>query len=341
MDINSSGTIFGTPTTAGSYDFTVEANAGNNITAAKSFRITVISSDKKPESPITPIITTDPLLPSGTVDIFYTTQLSSSVSNASWDISSGNLPGGLSLSTAGVISGTPTVSGTFSFTVRASNGTASSTKNFSITVNSPTSISIMPQTLSSGIVGSEYTASLSADVSGVTWSVSSGDRSGSLPAGLTLNPSTGVISGTPTEQGTFTFIVFAEKGSRFGLRRYTLKIARFAITTDSLPSGSVGSPYSYHLQANGPVSRWSIDVNCPDWLTLDRSTGAVYGTPTRAGDYTLTVRAENSYAYDVKSFTISVSGSSGGVVGSSSGGGGCDSGFGLFGILALLILKRR
>lgn len=121
------------------------------------------------------------------------------------------------------------------------------------------------------------------------------------------------------------------------MRRYTLKIARFAITTASLPAGAVGSPYSYTFQANAPVSKWSID--CPDWLTPDSSTGKISGTPARADIYTLTVRAENPYADDIKYFSINVSGSSGGAVGGS--GGGCSAGLGIFGIPALLILKRR
>lgn len=333
------GTLSGMPTIAGTYTFTVGA-ATQNFSTSKIFTLTVKLA-----------ITTDSVMPDAVSGDYYTQTLrAAGASSITWTHISGDIPAWLTLNANGTISGTPTTAGSYDFTVQADAGSdITAAKQFRITVagkepetqkpvsGDTTTITITKTSLMSGTVGTFYSDTITASEAGVTWSISSSDRAGNLPSGLTLNSSTGEISGTPTEAGSFTFIVFAEKGSKWTVRRYTLKIARFAITTALLPAGAVSSPYNYTFQANAPVSKWSID--CPDWLTPDSSTGKISGTPARADIYTLTVRAENPYADDIKYFSINVSGSSGGAVGGS--GGGCSEGLGIFGIPALLILKRR
>jgi hypothetical protein len=133
----------------------------------------------------------------------------------------------LTLSSAGVISGIPTVAGAFPFTVKASNGvTPDATAQLSITINGasdgggteptePTGPATTapaittPATLAAGTAGAAYTQSLTASGGGtVTWTLVDGD----LPLGLTLS-SAGVISGVPTAAGVFTFTVKASNGA--------------------------------------------------------------------------------------------------------------------------------
>ncbi|MDX2111304.1 MAG: putative Ig domain-containing protein [Verrucomicrobiota bacterium] len=128
-----------------------------------------------------------------------------------YSLSAGSLPNGLILSSAGVLSGTPTAAGTFTGTVTASNGTdPNATQAFNIAITAPSS----PPTITStppvgGSVGVAYSTHTytASGTTPVTFSVTAG----SLPTGLTLS-SAGVLSGTPTAAGTFTGTVTAANG---------------------------------------------------------------------------------------------------------------------------------
>ena len=152
------------------------------------------------------IVTTSPL-PQGTVGVSYSQALSASggVPPYTWSITSGALPGGLTLAGSGVISGIPTTVGAYSFTVRAADSVGYNTATFSLTVTAPPALAIATTTpLLSGWVGGPYSQAISA-TGGVTpysWSVTSG----SLPGGLTLS-SAGVVAGTPAAAGVFNFTV--------------------------------------------------------------------------------------------------------------------------------------
>ena len=124
-----------------------------------------------------------------------------------WAVSAGALPDGLALSPAGVLSGTPTTPGTSTFTVRvtdSANPAATATKSFTLTVSD---LAIdTAATLPAAAVSVPYTETLlaSGGTSPYTWALSSG----TLPAPLTLSAA-GVLSGTPTAAGTFSFSIKA------------------------------------------------------------------------------------------------------------------------------------
>jgi len=129
LTISSGGTISGTPTTGGTFNFSVKAtnSAGSDT---KSFSIIITTTA------VAPTITTN-TLPNGMTSTPYSAQLTASgTAPITWSLTSGNLPNGLTLSTGGTISGTPTTSGTFNFTVRATNSAGNVTKSLTIKIES-------------------------------------------------------------------------------------------------------------------------------------------------------------------------------------------------------------
>ena len=195
-----SGQISGTPTAIGTFTFTAMVTDAAHESATVDLSITV--NDNLAVSNVS--------LANGSMGIFYTQTLTASgaVGTMAWSISAGTLPAGLALVPAtGVISGTPTATGTSSFTATVTDGLLrTASKALSININS--GIAVATTSLPDGVIGTAYLQTRAA-VGGTgtySWGLLAGD---SLPAGLSLVGSTGVISGTPTTAGTATFSVMA------------------------------------------------------------------------------------------------------------------------------------
>jgi hypothetical protein len=160
-----------------------------------------------------PLVVTTSSLPGGTVGQSYSTTLAASGGTPpyTWSLVSGSLPNGLQLnSLTGTISGTLSFAGSFSFTVQAADSqspSATATKPLSIVVNPapPAALNITTTSLPGGRVNVAYSQTVQA--TGGTQPYSWSLASGTLPNGLTLNATTGVIRGTPTKKGTYSFVV--------------------------------------------------------------------------------------------------------------------------------------
>ena len=262
-----------------------------------------------------PVITTA-ALPSGTVGTAYSRSLAATGdAPITWSKASGDLPGGVTLSSDGVISGTPTAAGTFSFIVKAGNSAGAATKTLSITINSPASSGpvsvILPPVIATtdlpgGIAGTSYSQNLTATGNTpMTWSVAGG----SLPDGLTLNSTSGAITGLPTKSGSFSFTVKATNSAGSDTKPLTIGVkAAATIATTNLPSGTVGAAYSHGLAATGdaPII-WTFESgSLPNGLTLDSASGTISGTPTASGSFSFTVKAVNNVGGDTKTLSITV-----------------------------------
>ena len=215
-------------------------------------------------------------------------------------ISSGSLPPGLSIDpNTGLISGTPTVPGNYTFTVQVQDSftpPAVATQVYNLHVASP--LLIAPPVAADGVLNAPYTLTLTA--TGGTGNQSWTLVSGSLPSGLSLSAS-GLISGTPTQVNpagnTLTFQV-QDSGSPAQLASvtFTIRIAaalNIITAPGALPDAIIGVPYSFTFQSNGgitPVSWGLASGQLPAGLTLN-SNGTVSGTPTATGSFTFTVQA--------------------------------------------------
>ena len=277
--------------------YTVRAYATNSVGTSYGANVTFTTA--------TPTITLAPAspLPGGTVATAYSQTLTASGGTApySYAITAGALPAGLTLTSAGVLSGTPTAGGTFSFRVNATDaapspGPFSGSQAYSLTIAAPT-ITVAPASLPNGATNTTYSQAITA--SGGTAPYRYAITAGALPAGLTLTAA-GVLSGTPTASGSFTFTVTATdastgSGPYSGSRSYTLNIAGPAIAVGpaTLPAGTVAAAYSQALSASGGTAPYTYAITAgalPAGLTLT-SAGVVAGTPTAGGTFNFTVTA--------------------------------------------------
>ncbi len=210
------GVISGNSTAEGDYEFTVQVEDSSDpvLSSTEEFSID-IETAARAALEITPTS-----LPDGEVGEAYTATLEATEGTEpyTWSISDGSLPDGLTLDSAtGVISGTPTTEGDYSFTVQvqdSSDPVLSDTEEFSIDIETeaPAALEITTTGVDDGQVGVAYTDTTLEATGGTqpyTWSISDG----SLPDGLTLDSATGVISGTPTMEGDYSFTVQVEDSS--------------------------------------------------------------------------------------------------------------------------------
>ncbi len=291
----STGQISGNPTAAVSSDpITVQVTDSSTPARSntRSLSLTV--------APAALAITTTSL-PQGAVDVAYSTTLAAKGGTApySWSITSGTLPTGLSLASAtGVISGTPgaATSASITFEVKDSStptATQSSTLAIAITV---APLNVTTTALANGQIGKPYASMLTA--SGGTPPLSWSLTSGTLPAGISLNSSTGAIAGTPSATANATPLTFtvSDSGSptQSKLVSLTLNVSPATISVVISPQAAgltvtQTTPFSATTNDNAGV-RWSISPSGGSFSPAVSLTGAnvTLTAPGSAGVYTVT-----------------------------------------------------
>jgi hypothetical protein len=287
-----SGAITGSPTSAGSFTFTVQVMDSTSLTQTKAFTIVVVAG-------LT--VTTAPVLPSDSVGVSYTATLAAAGGQSpyTWSVTAGGLPAGVVLDAkSGAVFGTPTASGTFSFTATVTDSASNTAaKQFTISIAAGLTITTAP-VLPNGAVSATYSAALNA-VGGAApyaWSVTQG----ALPAGLTLDPASGLITGSPSAAGEFTFMVqVTDSSSATATKTFNLVISASLVisTPATLPIGSVGVPYSLTLVAIGGSGsyQWTITSGTlPPGLALTANNGVISGTPAGSGTFVFTLNVTDS-----------------------------------------------
>ncbi|WP_279363913.1 putative Ig domain-containing protein [Xanthomonas sacchari] len=309
MLLSSAGVLSGTPSGTGSFNFTVSAtdSGASPISGSRAYTLTVAAPT------VTLPATT---LPNGTAGQAYSaaiTQASGGIAPYTYAVTAGALPAGVTVNSAtGALSGTPTVTGNFSFTLVATDSTSGTpgqaSRSYTLAIVAPT-LTVAPSTLPSGTAGTAYSQTLST--SGGTAPYTYALSSGALPAGLSLS-STGVLSGTPAVAGSFTFVVgVTDAGSFGGSHAYTLSIASptLAITPPTLPAAAINASYSQALSTSGGTAPYSYVLNAgtlPSGMSLSAG-GVLSGTPTTAGNFAFTVGVTDANAFTAaQAFTLTV-----------------------------------
>ncbi len=298
------GVISGTPTSSGNDSFSVSVSDSSSAAQSATMAVT-LSIVAAHSAPGTTLTVNSLSVPSGTQSSSYSTSLQAAGGTApyTWSISSGSLPAGLSLAPNGVVSGTPTASGNFSFgaTVKDAGSpaqTASATVMLSI-VAAGTPLAISSTSLPTGTQSQSYGTVLNATggTAPYTWSIISGE----FPVGISLANNTGLISGIPVVSYTtsLTFRVSdSSNPTQFASVTLSLAVAPapLVLTTSSLPSATQGTSYSSSLQATGGKKpyTWSIAGSLPAGLTLFPATGQISGTPTASGPSNFTATVADS-----------------------------------------------
>lgn len=282
------GQISGNPTEGGTFDFTIEVADSKAVKATKAFTL---------EIAVDPVLITSADLPDGDTATAYSADLEASggVAPLMWSIASGALPRGLALSATGRVSGTPSEAGAFTVTIAVTDAAAATdSRAFTFEITDATPM-ITSQQLPPARAGGPYSAQL--EVTGGTGPYTFSLTTGMLPNGLTLDAS-GLISGMPDDEGTFTFTVeVTDANDATGSLQLMILAAReFSIVTTSLPLALLNDAYDFDLEATGGIApyRWFLanETPLPAGLTLSDQ-GNLSGTPTEAGDFVIRIRAHD------------------------------------------------
>jgi hypothetical protein len=294
------GRLKGTPTTPGSYSFWVKLHTPESPTclgdrADRLFTITIGAA---------PLAIKTSSLRLGVVGATYTETLTAS-GGGSQTWSATGLPAGLAVS-GSTITGTPTTAGNYTVTVSVNNGTSTKSAQFTLQIIDP--LKVTGPASRPAEIGKLFSATfqVSGGLGTYSWAATE------VPAGLTFDAATHVLSGTPSAPGPYTVKVTVTDSAAGLTQDLLVKVnvaAHVAITTRKLKAATVGKKYLLKLKTIGGVKqfKWRSLGKLPAGLKLDARTGAIAGTPTRAGKLTFSIRVTDGLrASATQTLTITV-----------------------------------
>ena len=288
--------ISGIPTVTGTFNVTLTATDSSSPADTGSQPYTIVVSGSLLLAPAS--------LPAAQINVPYSQTISANGGTTpyTYAVTSGVLPPGLVLDpSTGIISGIPTVTNTYIFTITATDSSSpaeTGSQTYTIVVSG--TLVLSPASLSAAQLGVAYTETIVASngTAPYTYAVTSG----ALPPGLSLNASTGVISGIPTVTSTYNFTITATDSStpaNAGLKAYTIVVSgSLILSPTSLPLGQLNMPYGPQtIVASGGTAPYTYAITAgalPPGLSLNTSTGVISGTPTVTSTYNFTITATDS-----------------------------------------------
>ena len=272
------------PVAAGSYSVVVTNNVSAVTSTAAALTVT---------APVVPPVINSANTASGGLGVPFAYLITATNTPTSFNAT--GLPAGLTVNTAtGVISGTPTAAGSSAITLTATNPAGSGTQALTFTVAQPVPVisSAAVATGRAGVVFAGYTTT--ATNSPTSFALASG----ALPAGLSLNPANGQITGTPSASGTFNVTLTATNAGGTSVAfPVSFRIAAAAtvpvVTSSPVATGRVGEAFSYQTTASFSPTGFAAVGPLPGGLSIN-ATGLVSGTPTTAGRFTMSLTATNA-----------------------------------------------
>jgi len=312
--VAATGVITGTPTTVGT---TAVLLGATNSTGTDNATLTITVA----AAGVAPVITS-PTIAAGTVGTPFGYTITATGSPFAYDAT--GLPSGLTVNAlTGTISGTPVSAGTTLVALSATNGFGTGTATLTLTV-APASV---PDQAVAPTITSATTAPATVGVPFVTYQIVATNSpveysATGLPAGLTLNPATGAINGTPTVAGTSVATLSATNNGGTGITTLTFTVAPAGvapvITSPLVATGTLGRPFpTYRIVATGSPTSYGA-TNLPPGLALDLLTGAINGTPTRDTTTLATLTATNASGTGRATLTIVIGGVSAPIISSPS-----------------------
>ena len=297
-----SGTVSGTPTQGGAFNYTIAVTDADGITVSAVTSGTITGGVA-----LTPTNSFDTVVGR----TYSQTNVGSGGSPPYvFTLYAGSLPNGLSLSsTSGTVSGTPTTAGPINYTIELTDTTgATATATTTGTMAAVIALTATPSTYTG--VGAVYSQvnTVSGGKAPFTYTISNG----ATPLGTTLNPATGTVSGTPTTAGVFNYTVTVtdSDGTAYTATAQSTGTIATAVTLTATasPATEVGRPYSQTNVAAGGIAPYTYSVSAgtlPLGTSLNTSTGTVSGTTSTAGAFSYTIKVADS---DGASTTAATSG---------------------------------
>lgn len=292
LSLATNGTLSGTPTQRGTFPIVVNVTDANSCSTAGPTYNLVINCQT--------ITVTNPGVSTGTNGTPFTQNFtqSGSLNGSTFTLNSGTLPNGLTLSTDGVLSGTPSAPpANYPITVKVTdgNGCTGISPTYNLVISCQT-ITVTNPTTTTGQVNVPFNQSFTqtGGVGTTTFSTAS-----TLPNGLTLSGD-GVLSGTPTQSGTFPIVVTATDangctgtGPTYNLVINTCPV--ITVTNPATTTGTAGTAFSQTFTSSGGAGTptYSTGSTLPTGLTLSPS-GVLSGTPTQPGTFPITVTATDA-----------------------------------------------